>query len=175
MNEFVRNAVWQAMLDAERFVRYYGARAEHHRNRHRIVRFLLLFAAVGALGDAFALVVLDGQWISKAAGISIVGLVIWDFMVDDGKKATILHAISVECGEYQLSLRSLWLEIEHGEPNNPSGIREELQWIEAAMLRLTARAGYADIEENEQANTRAAEEAYEVVPAQFAIGEHNSG
>ena len=164
----LRTAVWQALLDAERFGRYYGSRAQAHRRSHRILRSILLFAAVGGVARFLDILPDETEFISNLAGIVIIFLVIWDFMADDGKKASILHAISVECGEYYLQLNSLWASLNHPEGADETAIRAELRAIEDGMLRATARAGYADIREHDRDNVRAATEAYQVVSARFA-------
>ena len=164
----LRTAVWQALLDAERFGRYYGIRARAHQRNHRILRFILLFAAVGGVARFLDVLPEVTEPISNVAGIVIIALVIWDFMADDGKKAAVLHAICVECGEYHLRLGSLWASLNHPEGADETAIQAELRAIEDGMLRSTARAGYADIREHDRDNERAATEAYQVVSARFA-------
>ena len=164
----LRHAVWQALLDAERLGRYYGIRAAAHRHAHRTLRFVLLFAAVGGVTRFLDVLPEVTESISNAAGIVIIALVIWDFMADYGKKAAILHAISIECGDYDLRLRSLWMSLDHADGEDETAIRAELRAIEDGMLRATARAGYAEVTEHDQDNERATTEAYEVVSARFA-------
>ena len=106
--------------------------------------------------------------VAEVASIAIVGIVIWDFMADDGKKAAILHAISIECGEFELRLRSLWMSLNSGEDVDESAIRQELYAIEDGLLRVTARPGHADIAEHDRDNKRAAEDAYQVISDRFA-------
>ena len=145
LDDRLRIAVWQALLDAERFGRYYGRRARAHQLYHRILRSILLFAAVGGVARFLDILPDETELISNVAGIAIIVLVIWDFMMDDGKKAVILHAISVECGDYYLRLRSLWMSLNQEECADQTAIRAELRAIEEGMLRVTARAGHADI------------------------------
>lgn len=168
LDESLRKAVWQALLDAERFGRYYGSRARAHQLYHRILRFILLFAAVGGVARFLDFLPDETELISNVAGIVIIALVIWDFMMDDGKKAVILHAISVECGDYYLRLDSLWVSMNQAEGADETDIRAELRAIQEGMLRVTARAGYADIREHDRGNERATTEAYQVVSARFA-------
>ena len=168
-------AVWQALLDAERFGRYYGSRSQAHRRTHRVLRSILLFAAVGGVASFLDILPLETELVSSVASIVIIGLVIWDFMADDGKKAAVLHAISIECGEYCLRLSSLWGSLNHPEGADETAIRMELRAIEDGMLRVTARAGYADIREHDRDNERAAAEACQVVVARFAADGGNSG
>lgn len=165
----LRLAVWQTLLDAARFERYYGSRAEAHRLYHRILRFVLLFSAVGGVArflDIFPPAIADP--VAEVAGIVIIAIVIWDFMEDYGKKAVILHSISIECAEYELRLRSLWMSMNSGEDVVEPAVRAELRTIEDGMLRLTAHAGQANIAEHDGDNQRAAQEAYQVMSDRFA-------
>ena len=164
----IRDAVWQTLLDAERFVRYYGARADHHRRLHRTVRFTLLFAAaVGGVSGISSSVPYPLSYLPTAAGVILIALVVWDSMADDGKKAAMLHAIAVECGGYALRLNSMWMTVNLPEDGDEAAIWAELEGIREGMLRTTARAGYADVAEDDQENQRAAEAAYEDVVAKF--------
>ena len=175
LDDSLRTAVWQALLDAERFGRYYGSRAQTHRRNHRILRSILLFAAVGGVARFLGILPDETEFVSNVAGIIIIALVIWDFMADDGKKAAVLHAISIECGEYYLQLSSLWVSLNHPEGADETDIRTQLRAIEDGMLRVTARAGYADVQEHDRDNERAATEAYQVVAARFAADGGSNG
>ena len=174
-DDSLRTAVWQALLDAERFGRYYGIRARAHQHKHRILRFILLFAAVGGVTRFLDILPDETEHISNLAGIVIIVLVIWDFMADDGKKASILHAICVECGEYYLRLGSLWASLNQAEGADETAIRAELRAIEDGMRRTATRAGYANIREHDRDNMRAATEAYQVVSARFAADGGRNG
>ena len=165
----LRLAVWQTLLDAARFERYYGIRAEVHRRNHRILRFVLLFSAVGGVVRFLGIFPPDiANPVAEVAGIFIIAIVIWDFMEDYGKKAVILHSISIECAEYELRLRSLWMSLNSGEDVAEPAIRAELRTIEDGMLRRTAHAGQANIAEHDGDNQRAAREAYQVMVDRFA-------
>ena len=89
-DDSLRTAVWQALLDAERFGRYYGSRSQAHRRTHRVLRSILLFAAVGGVASFLDILPLETELVSSGASIVIIVLVIWDFMADDGKKAAVL-------------------------------------------------------------------------------------
>lgn len=176
MNELLRLAVWNALLDAARFERYYRTRAEAHRKSYRRLRFFLLFAAVGGLArllGPFPPAVASP--VAEAASVAIVGLVIWEFMADDGKKAMILHAIATECAEYDIRLRSLWMSLNSGEDVDEFAIRTELRLIQDSLLQVTARAGQAHIAEHEQDNQRAMREADRDISNRFATQEGRDG
>ena len=131
--------------------------------------FDLLFSAVGGVArflDVFPPTIADS--VAEVAGIIIIAIVIWDFMEDYGKKAAVLHSISIACAEYELRLRSLWMSLEHAVDVDEPAIHAELRTIEDGMLRLTAHAGQANVAEHDRDNKRAAEEAYQVISDRFA-------
>ena len=102
--EQTRNAVWQELLDVARLVRYYEVLSDRHRRNHSIVRFLLLAAA--ASGIAALLDVLPAS-VQLIAGGLVALLVVWDFIADYAKKATVLHALSLECSALEIEWREL--------------------------------------------------------------------
>ena len=160
-------AVWDTLLDAERYSRYYGALSNRYRRRHRILRFFLLLAAIGVIPRFIALFPETVSWLSEVAALCIIALVTLDFMAEYGRKADILHAIAVECGEYEVRLRHLMFAIQSGTLD-AGNILIELRTIESGMSRVTDRAGYADIGEDVQENNRAWTEARDVVSGRFA-------
>lgn len=169
----LRNAVWQALLDSSRLLRYYGDRAAYHRKRHQHLRFALLFsAAVGGVSGLSGIadtVQIPGSFVflTPIAGVVIIAIVVWDAIADYGKKAALLHVISIECGEFELRTRHLWEAIARGEEIDADEVRAEVQSVERAMLQTTSRAGYADIDEHEGANQRAAGEAHQVIATMY--------
>lgn len=169
----LRGAVWQAMLDAERYGRYYGYRAETHRRWYVGLRYGLMFAAVGGVTSIVG--ILPDNWqpvIAAVTGVVVVALVTWDFMSEDGKKAAILHAICIECGEFDLRLRAIWTDVVRlDEDEELRKAWAEVRAIEESMLRMTARAGYAGVREDDAENKRATEEAYKVVVDRMTLEE----
>lgn len=163
----LRNAVWDTLLDAERYSRYYSALSERHRLRHRVLRFSLFLAAIGVIPQFLELLPSTFDWISEVAALGVIAVVAWDFMAEDGRKADILHAIAVECGECELRLRHLMHAIQFGVANAEE-ILAELRTIETSLSRVTDRAGYADIGQDSRENDRAWAEARDVVSGRFA-------
>ena len=170
----LRLAVWNGLLDAERYVRYYGALAERYRRQHQIPRYIMAVAAVaGAVPiffqDQFPLALTAGAF------LLILAAVAWDLLFDHGRKAAILDAISVECGEYETQLRDLWVSLEQslsqGTPLDQAAIRATLMEIETAIDRVTARASLAAVAIDSELNSRVMSEANEVLTARFTIGD----
>ena len=164
----VRNAVWQQLLDAERYSRYYGALSDRHRNCYRWLRFFLLFAAVGGIARFLDLFPASFAWISELSAIVIIALVIWEFMADYSTKAAILHTITIECGELQNDLDHLWLSLDQHSVGTPEVI-DGLQRIDDAFTRLTARAGYAGVSQDTTLNQSVTEDAYKVIHDRYHL------
>ena len=163
----IRNEVWQEYLDAARLGRYYAALAERHQRRHRILQCILGFAAVGGLARFVGLLSGDWNWVSDLASIVIVALVIFELTTDYAKRAAILAAIYVECGELEILWQSLWHDVDAADAEEEA-IRNRLRDLSARMLRATASMGYVDMKEDRRLNERAAEESYRVMEARYA-------
>ena len=169
----LRLAVWNGLLDAERYVRYYGALAKRYRYQQQIPRWIMALAAVtGAMPMVF------GEFfppdVSAATGLIVLGAVAWDLVSGHGHKAAILDAICVECGEYETQLRDLWIEIEQGlaqgNPIDVKAIRANLTDIESGFDRVTSRVGIANVADDDQLNVKAMDEANRVLTDRFTIG-----
>ena len=169
----LRLAVWNGLLDAERYVRYYGALAERYRRQHQIPRYIMAVAAVAGAVPIF----FQEQFplgLTAGAILLILAAVAWDLLSDHGRKAAILDAISVECGEYETQLRDLWVSLEQslaeGTPLDQAAIRTTLVEIETAIDRVTARASLAAVAIDPELNSKVMNEANEVLTARFTIG-----
>ena len=165
----VRRAVWDALQDADRLARYCGILSERHRRYHLLLRFTLLFAAVGGISRFTEIIPLVPDWLPEASAVLIIALVILDFMAENGRKADVLYAIAIECGAYELRLNHLMRALQKGSgAGDEEDVWRELREIETGLIQSTARAGYANIGESKRANDRAWMEAREVVSGRFA-------
>ena len=54
----------------------------------------------------------DWNWVSDLASIVIVALVIFELTTDYAKRAAILAAIHIECGELEILWQSLWHDVD---------------------------------------------------------------
>ena len=168
----LRLAVWNGLLDAERYVRYYGALAKRYRRQQQIPRWLMALAAVvGAMPMVFG--ELFPPDLSAGTGLIILAAVVWDLLSDHGRKAAILDAICVECGEYETQLRNLWIRIEQGlaqgDPLDVEAIRTTLTDIESGLDRVTSRTGIANVAEDDRLNVQAMDEANRVLTERFTV------
>ena len=163
------DAVWGAMYDAERLSRYYGTMAERYRLRHYVQRLVLFVAAVaGASRFVEFFEPYVPAWTPEAMSFVIIVLITVDFMDDSGKKATVLHLISTELGEYEVRLRQLWTSTAQRASDDAEHVQTVLQEFELAMVRATARAGYANIGESKRISESSDEDAKRVITDRFA-------
>ena len=170
------DAVWQAMYDAERLSRYYGAMAERYRLRHYTLRFVLFIAAVAGASRLVGIFAMHiPTWMPEAMSFVIIVLVTIDFMSDSGKKAAVLHSIAIELCEHEVRLRQLWVSTAHETSGHTAeDVATMLQDFELAMLRSTARAGYADIGEDGRLAESSDEDAKRDITNRFATEGTNS-
>ena len=167
VDDRTRNEVWQGFLDATRLERYYAALSDRHRRIHQIRRIVLLVAAAG--GASAFLNLLPGEFprIAEMAGALIAVVAIWDLVSDDARKAAIAHTISVECGDLENQWRDLWSAVDH-EDSDEAEIRDRVRKLADQVLKVTARAGDADIREDHRLNRKSAEIAYKVMTDRYA-------
>ena len=168
----LRLAVWNGLLDAERYVRYYGVLTKRYRRQHQFPRWIMgLAAVVGAMPLVFGELFPSG--VSAATGLTVLAAVAWDLLSGHGQKVAILDAICVECGEYETQLRDLWIRIEQGiaqgEQIDTDAIRATLTSIESGLDRVTSRVGIANIAEDKRLNVQSMDEANEVLTNRFTV------
>ena len=163
----IRNEAWQGYLDAERLYRYYTMLAARYALNRRILQFSLGFAAVGGLARFIDLIPGNAVWISELASIAVIVIVVWDFMADYATKASVLHSVSVQCGEHESQWRALWDMVDDDDVDEGT-IRTRIRELEEAMLKTTSLAGYAGVKENRRLNASATEETYTVLAARYA-------
>ena len=164
VSDQIRNEVWQNLLDVARLVRYYAALSDIYKRNYNIVRVLLF--AVATSGVAAFLDVLPpiAQLIS-GGGIAVI--IVWDVVSDYGKKAAILHAISLQCGELEDDCHELWRSVDNGAITNEDTILR-IRQLERRMTSITGVAGYAYIREDQKLNEKCATIAYKVTENRYA-------
>ena len=83
----LRLAVWNGLLDAERYLRYYGALAERYRRQHQIPRYIMAVAPDSRRGNSH---ILRGAVPTRRHRRSGPGsfwpAVAWDLLSDHGRK-----------------------------------------------------------------------------------------
>ena len=89
-------------------------------------------------------------------------------MADNSTKAAILHTITIECGELNNQLEQLWLSINQHSVGNTEAI-DRLRPIDHAFTRLTARAGYAGVSQDDSLNQSVTTDAYKVTHDRYHL------
>ena len=160
----VRNEVWQNLLDIARLDRYYAALSDRYKRNHTIVRICLLAAATSGIAAFLDALPPIAQLIS-GGGIAVI--IVWDMVSDYGRKAAILHAISLQCGDLENEWAELWIRVNEATITNEETILRNRQLIQR-ITAVTGGAGYADIREDQKLNERCAADTYEVMEARYA-------
>ena len=96
--------------------------------------FLLYVAAASGVAAFLDVLPPIAQLIS---GGVIVLIVTWDFVSDYGKKAAVLHAISLQCGELENEWQDLWIGVDDGTMTDEEVIDRHRQLIQ----RMTGVTG----------------------------------
>ena len=164
VSDHIRNEVWQHLLDIARLVRYYAALSDRYRRNYTIIRFLLYAAAASGVAAFLDVLPPIAQLIS---GGVIALIVTWDFVSDYGKKAAVLHAISLQCGELLNEWQDLWIGVDDGTMTNEEVIERNRQLIQR-MTSVTGGVGYAGIPEDQKLNEECAAQAYKVAEERYA-------
>ena len=160
-----RNAVWQNLLDAERYVRYFGALADRYQTRHRLLRYALLVSVI-VEATVFIPNIPDGLFIMLTAslGIVIIGLAAWDAVSDYGKNAAFLTLVAADCALLKNEWNELWMDIETYAVDE-SQARDRRRELDS---RLRVVAERTNVNLDESLNDSCAEEAFRVMEQQYA-------
>ncbi len=161
-----RNAVWQSLLDAERYVRYYGALADKYRRLDMGVRFGLLAAVVieaavvvpNTLNTSLAWVI----WVMVAG---IAALACWDAVAHYASKVENLSITGTRCAALQKDLMKLWMDIE-GDSVEESEVRTRYDDFLDRANEITSMASGVSVDEG--LNVRCEDEAYRVLEQRYA-------
>ena len=137
MNEQETNKVWRGLLDAERFVRYYGRLAEKFSRWNRIalsvIAVLTSGAAVLMLAELPAWA--DG-WAPPSLAILAAALAFWLSYADYSRRAGIAAGIAVQCMELAQEWEELWLDADAPAPDVSARAKE----LSGRMIRVTSLA-----------------------------------
>ena len=164
VSDRTRNEVWQQLLDAARLVRYYDSLADRNHRKDSALRYLLLASA--ASGVAAVLELLPG--IAQLIAGALIGLlVIWDIVVDYGRKAAVLHVIGLECQEIEGDLEKLWLEVDDADADEED-LRSKTNALGRKLTHVTSWARHVNVREHSKLNEECAAAAYQVAADRYA-------
>ena len=160
-----RSAVWNNILDSERFFRYFGVLADMYSNRHKLVRFGLLGSLI--VEATIFIPNISGpvsMIVTVIFGGLIVALAAWDAVSDYGKLSERLKLVSADCGLLRNEWADLWRDIETYTVDEAQA-RDRLRELETRQSFITSRV---EVNLNESINDASEEAAFKVVRDQYA-------
>ena len=158
-----RDRIWQEMLDVARYIHYYETLTNRYARYSRLIRAVIFVGA--ALSIGLSLDVLPrplGVVAGVSAAVALLVATIGDFIWDWGTKASISHAINIECCIIQTEYTSLWSMVETGM------IDDSEAQSRSSHLVLRAIAATAQLSEtNRKLNATAQKAAYTNVSSRW--------
>ena len=173
VSDQTRNMVWQEFLDVARNVRYYEKLSNRYRKYHHRVRFLILASAVSGIANLLDLPLefIQGPFrelIQLAVSGFIALLVVWDFVADYGKKAEVLHIVSLQCSDLESQWDRLWAEL-HDEESDDTEIRRKNRRLSERLSTVTGWAGLVNVQDDEELNSVCEKDAYRVMDSRYDL------
>ena len=155
VTDYTRDRIWQEMLDVARYVHYYEALTNRWSWYDKGLRASMLVGAslsIAALADVLP------AWSGICAAVFLIVATVFDFIWSWGVKASLAHAINLECNMVDNEYAALWTQIRADQISDheaQSRSNQLLARIMAATAQLT--------ETNRRLNRKAQESAYKVV------------
>lgn len=137
VSDQTRIAVWHALCDLERNVRYYGALADRFQKRQRWLRFAILTSVAAEAGVVY--LAMTNPWASYivvALGALVVALTVWDALSNYPDDAAILRVTAFICSDLMQETDLLWRSIESYRITTPDA-EARLQSITERWARAT--------------------------------------
>ena len=160
VTEHTKDRLWQDMLDLARLTRYYEFQTNDLTRNHRIARLMLL---VGA-GATLTLAVGDlPAWVGVSGSAILLVTTAVEFIWDWGTRASLSHAINLECCVIEKDYEDLWSRVSTGQVDEA----ECLQRVNQFSLRVIAAAALIS-GTNKKINERAFEVAKEVLAKKWS-------
>lgn len=166
VSEIVADEIWKSLFNANRLVRYYEELTNSYLKKYRWTRYGLLVMAAGQFGVLFEL--LPNPWGIFLLTLSpslIILLVALDFVRDYGRKASMVHIISMKCSELENEIHRLWSD--HDIIEDEEAI-EKLSLISKQLLEATGKASEFGIEHSTKLNEKCAKEASQYLTNYYA-------
>ncbi len=166
VSEIVADEIWKNLFNINRLVRYYEELTNSYLKKYRWTRYGLLVMATVQFGVLFEL--LPHPWVIFLLTLSsslIILLVALDFVRDYGRKASVLHVISMKCSKLENDVQRLWLD--HDIIEDEEAI-EKLSLISKQLLETTGKASEFGIEHSAKLNEKCAKEASQYLTNYYA-------
>ena len=149
-----RSVVWNEILDTDRAVRYCSAQESKFRLKHRLLSYL---TAIAASGGMTSVLVHAPEWVSALVLFVTAATALWLTFADYSGKASKAEVAVSQLKLLAIEWRSLWFSIEIP----PDRVRE-------LATHFVHISGWYSIDQDENLNQKAQEEAYEAVASEFA-------
>ena len=91
----------------------------------------------------------------------------FDFVYDNGKKASTLHSISIECGNLHNEWEELWSLVSYDDIDDDRA-RQCYYELNLKLGAATNAAGHAGVVESRRLNLRSAKQANTVIGERYA-------
>lgn len=166
VSEHIENEIWKFLFNTNTYVRYYEGLTNNYLKKYRWLRFWLLILAAGELGAVMKLLpnFLEIYFLTLLP-FSIILLVALDFVTDFGRKASMLHVISMECSELEIEVHRLWTDRKSMEDEEAI---EKISRISQKLLEATGKAGKFGIEDDTKLHEKSTREASEYLTNHYA-------
>lgn len=162
-SEDTRAAIWNGLLDATRYHRYFDLLSRRYEKAEKFHRFVMAAFGIGALGSFFDFM---PTWIFPVIGCVIFVLTIWNLVDNPAKKTALANLALGRIAELEHEQRHLWERVQQGRIDDMEalglnrGIQKE---IESALRDI-------DLRTNDRANIESAKGAYTVESDRYAHG-----
>ena len=166
VSKHIEDEIWKFLFHTNTYVRYYDGLANNHLKKYRWLRFWLLVFAAGELGAVMKLLPDFLEiYLLTLLPFSIIVLVAVDFVADNGRKASMLHVIGMECSELEIEVHRLWTDRERIEDDEAI---ERVSRVSQKLLESTGKAGKFGIEENSKLHEKSTKDATEYLTNHYA-------
>lgn len=160
-----RNAAWQMLLEAARYVRYYDAMAKRYSTYELCLSFALGISGAGAVLSVVDVFVADPTpWIRVWGAVMVVVILI-NFLAKPSARAALLGAVRERLVQQEVRARKLWLNIDTPDMTDENARQEVAEIAQAMSLDVQLSSG---VPTAGKLNQRCTEETYDSEKLRYA-------
>ena len=167
VSEHIENEIWKFLFNTNTYVRYYEGLTNNYLKKYRWMRYGLLILATAQLGAVMKLLPNFLEiYLLTLLPFSIILFVTLDSVTDYGRKASMLHVISMECSELEIDVHRLWTDRKSIEDKDAI---EQISRISRKLLEVTGKTGKFGIEDNSKLHEKSTKDASEYLTNHYAM------